>query len=127
VSDEVLIAELERHRETVRSYFAHYIHQQELGTIVPPNPNISEIARTVASVLATHPVFGCGRNVFFAGKQLNLYHPHFTAHSLLQVSADREASSAVAWLHRVFKIERADPATRVTTKTSSSTPPMLTF
>src|SRR5205085_3338311 len=51
--------------------------------------------------------FGPGRNVFFALKQLNL-HPHFVPNGLLRVTLDSGARSAVAWLHRIFKVNHTE-------------------
>jgi len=108
MSDQALIAELERQREPARKCFAHYEQQEQLGVLLErPNPGLPEITRPLIAALTTHPVFGRGRNIFFASKQLNL-HPQFVPHGLLRMTLDSDASSAVAWLHRLFTIDRAD-------------------
>jgi hypothetical protein len=108
MSDEALIAELERQREFARQCFAHYARQEEQGVILEgPRPDISEITRPLTAVLTAHPVFGSGRNVFFATMQLNL-HPHYVPQGLLRMMLASDAPSAVAWLHRLFEIDRAD-------------------
>jgi Apea-like HEPN len=109
MSDEALIAELERQREAAREWLAYYEALQEGQGVVPekPKPDISEVTAPILTALATHPVFGPGRNIFFAHKQLNLY-PYWMPEPLLRVMLSSDAPSAVAWLHRLFKIERAD-------------------
>ena len=108
MSDEAIIAELERQREFARQCFAHYARQEELGVILEsPKPDISEITRPLAAILTAHPVFGPGHNVFFATKQLNL-HPPYATHGLLRMMLASDAPSAVAWLRRLFEIDRAD-------------------
>ncbi|MGO9006774.1 MAG: hypothetical protein ACLQIQ_06240 [Beijerinckiaceae bacterium] len=107
-SDDALIAELERQREFARQCFEHYARQEELGVFLErPKPDISEITSPVNAVLTTHPVFGPGRNIFFATKQLNL-HPHYVSQGLLRMVLNSDAQSAVTWLHRLFEIDRAD-------------------
>lgn len=108
MNDEALIAELERQREFARQCFAHYARQEETGVILErPTPDISEITRPLTAILTTHPIFGSGRNIYFATKQLNL-HPPYVPQGLLQVMLASDAPSAVAWLHRLFEIDRAD-------------------
>jgi hypothetical protein len=107
MNDDALIAELERQREFAQQCFA-YIDALGQG-VVPedPRPNFSELTRPLTAVLTAHPVFGPGRNVFFAHKQFNLY-PHFVPQGLLRVMLASDARSAVAWLHRLFGIDCAD-------------------
>lgn len=108
MSDEALITELDRQREFARECLAHYARQEELGVFLErPKPDIAEITRPLIAVLAAHPVFGPGRNIFFATKQLNL-HPHYVPQGLLRMMLSSDAPSAVAWLHRLFEIDRAD-------------------
>src|SRR5580692_515839 len=98
MSDVALITELERQRDFARQCFAHYARQEEQGVILErPSPDISEITRPLTAVLAAHPVFGPGRNIFFATKQLNL-HPHYVPQGLLRMMLASDAPSAVAWL-----------------------------
>src|SRR5229473_8467954 len=107
MSDEALIAELERQREFARYCFAY---DEALGRGLPlprPGPNLLEIARPVTDILATHPVFGQGREIFFAQKVLYL-HPWYVSRVLLRVMLGTDAPSAVAWLHRLFSIDSAD-------------------
>ena len=89
-SDDALIAELERQREFARQCFEHYARQEELGVFLErPKPDISEITSPVNAVLTTHPVFGPGRNIFFATKQLNPP-PHYVSQGLLRMVLNRD-------------------------------------
>jgi hypothetical protein len=108
MSDEALIAELERRREPASRWIAYYDSVGE-GNIVlqKPGPDSSEVTGPVLAALTAHPVFGQGRSVFFAHKQLNLY-PYWMPLVLLRMMLRRDAASAVAWFHRLFKIDRAD-------------------
>ena len=106
MSDEALIAELERQREPARQFFADYDAWLEGRGIGRKMPDISEITAPLTAVLTAHPVFGLGRNMFFATKQLIL-HPYFVTQALLRVMLTSDAPSAVAWLHRLFKIDCA--------------------
>jgi hypothetical protein len=107
--DEALIAGLERQREAAREWIAYYDAVREGRDVgrERPKPDISEVTAPIFAALAAHPVFGPGRNIFFAHKQLNL-HPHWMPEPLLRMMLRSDARSAVAWLYRVFKIERAD-------------------
>lgn len=67
----------------------------------------SEITAPVTAALAAHPVFGAGHYICFSNKQLSL-HPATIPHGLLRVMVDSDPRSAVAWLHRIFAIDRAD-------------------
>jgi hypothetical protein len=109
MSDEALIAELERQREAAREWLAYYDALQEGRCAVPekPRPDISEVTGPILAVLSTHPVFGPGRNIFFAQKQLNLY-PCWMPEPLLRMMLRSGAQSAVGWLHRLYEIDRAD-------------------
>jgi hypothetical protein len=107
MSDAALIAELERQRDFARLCFAHYARQEEQGVILErPAPDIAEITRPLTDLLAVHPVFGPGRSIFFATKQFQL-NSHFSPQGLLQKMLASDAPSAVAWLHRLFEIDRA--------------------
>ena len=109
MSDEALIAELERHRESAREYFAHYTRQGETLAGIPDRlmSDMSEITSRITAVLGTHPVFGPGRHVFF-GQKLLILHRDFVSKGLLRMMLRSDARSAVAWLHRLFQIDRAD-------------------
>src|ERR1700735_1146110 len=98
MNDAALIAELERQCDFARRCFAHYARQEEQGVVLErPDPDIAEITRPLTNLLAAHPVFGPGRSVFFATKQLNL-HPHYVPQGLLRMMLASDATSAVAWL-----------------------------
>lgn len=108
MTDEALIAELERQREPARLCFAHYARQGQPGLAFQvPKPDFPEITSSIVAALTEHSVFGHGRNVFFATKQLNL-HPSLLPRQLLRVTLDSDAASAVAWLHRLFKVSHAE-------------------
>jgi hypothetical protein len=108
MNDEVLIATLEEQSEHARQCLAYYARLEETGMILQrPKPDIAEITSAVTAVLTKHPVFGPGRNIFFATKPLNL-HPHFAPQGLFEVMLRSDARSAVAWLHRLFQIDRAE-------------------
>ena len=108
MDDETLIAELERQRDFARQCFAHYARQEAQGVILErPKPDLSEITAPLTAILTGHPVFGPGRNIFFASKQLNL-HPQYVPQGLLRIMLGGDAPSAVSWLHHLFEIDRAD-------------------
>jgi hypothetical protein len=109
MSDEALIAELERQRESARQCFAYYDAIREGRGVLQerPKPDFSEITTSLIAVLKAHPVFGPGRRMFFAHKQLNL-HPFWAVGGLLRVTVVSDAPSAVAWLHRLLEVDRAD-------------------
>jgi len=107
MSDDALIAELERQRAFARQYFAYL---DALGRGVVPGgrrPNFSEVTRPLTDILARHPVFGRGGEIFFALKPLYL-HPWYVPRVLLPVMLGSDAPSSVAWLHRVFSIVSAE-------------------
>jgi hypothetical protein len=107
MSNEALIAELERQREFARQCFAYFDALLEgRGALLERPPDFNKITGPIKAVLATHPVFGPGRNIFFAQKQLNLY-PFFVTQGLLRVMLTTDAPSAVAWLHRLFEVDCA--------------------
>jgi hypothetical protein len=109
MSDEALIAELERQREAAREWIAFYEALQEgQGIVLPERPksDIREVTGPIFRALSTHPVFGRGRNIFFAQKQLNLY-PNWMQLPLLGMTLRSDAESAVRWLYRLYEIDRA--------------------
>jgi hypothetical protein len=108
MSDEALIAELERQRELALQW-GTYLDAVQEGGILPwkPGPDDSGIRGPIITALLAHPVFGQGRKIFFARKQFNL-NLYWIAEWLLRMMSRSDAASAVAWLHCLFKIDRAD-------------------
>lgn len=104
MSDEALIAELERQREPALRWFPSV--EEPSGRPTLPLSERSEITAPIVAALKIHPVFGRGGNIFFAGKQLGL-HPRQVPQVLLREMLRNDAASAVAWLHRAFKTDRA--------------------
>jgi hypothetical protein len=98
MSDEALMAELERQREHAARIVADFEQQMWRS-------RTSKILTPAMTVLKAHPVFGQGRNIFFAHKQLNL-DPNRIMRLLIRMMLRSDAAAAVAWLHRLFKIDR---------------------
>jgi hypothetical protein len=110
MTDEALIDELERLREPAKQYFAYYSawEERELAEERPATPpNLLGMIGPLKAILMAHPIFGAGQLRFFATKYIAL-EPHYISQGLLRMMLDTDASSAVAWLHRVFGVKHAD-------------------
>lgn len=108
MSDQALIAELNRQSEAAQRCFAYYDSLEgDDASCSRPIPDLSEIAAPITAILSAHPIFGKGRSAFFATKQLYLP-PQFMSQGLLRLTLRNGAVSAVAWLRRLFEIDRVE-------------------
>jgi hypothetical protein len=107
MSDEAVIAELERQRDFAQLWFAYRDRQRESRLILEmPKPDIREITSPISAVLLKHLDFARGREVLFGSKRLSLHPQEGVPHGMLRVMMDSDAQSAVAWLRRLFAIDR---------------------
>jgi hypothetical protein len=98
-ADQLLVTELEKLLKTTKRQLADLEGEDR-------DLAVFKQSRPLVAALATHPLFHSGRCVYFATKPLRLY-PE-AAGGLLRVALERDAESAVAWMHRLFEVDRAD-------------------
>jgi hypothetical protein len=115
VDDLSIITEIERLREPfqlVREHnakYRQYINEGRLQAWVSEHPGelFRKSTLPLIASLGRHPIFGSTKDRYFGTKQLTLF-PDHQVHNLLRFAAEQGAEGAVAWLHRVVAIEKAD-------------------
>ena len=107
--DDALLAVLSAaKRAAEKAIYEHYERRFESDwSIARANIDLTEVQAPIVTELTAHPVFRNGARRSFRAKQLMLQ-PNYIARNLLSVAVDTDPATTLAWLYRIFDINRTD-------------------